>query len=88
MPPCVRALPGDDLSGMSFNATTYRVLVASPSDLTEEREAATMATNDWNAQHAAAEGVVLLPVRWETHVHPNPALEFQQRRLMRSATRF
>jgi hypothetical protein len=28
---------------MSFTATTYRVLIASPSDLTEEREAATLA---------------------------------------------
>ena len=58
---------------MSFPATTYRVLIASPSDLTEERETATMAINDWNALHAAAEGVVLLPVKWETHARPNPA---------------
>lgn len=58
---------------MSFAATTHRVLIASPSDLTEEREAATMAINDWNAQHAAAEGIVLLPVKWETHARPNPA---------------
>jgi hypothetical protein len=26
-----------------------------------------MAINDWNAQHAAAEGIVLLPVKWGTH---------------------
>jgi hypothetical protein len=55
---------------MPFTATTHRVLIASPSDLTEEREAATMAINDWNAQHAAAEGIVLLPVKWETHARP------------------
>ena len=55
---------------MPFTATTYRVLIASPSDLTEEREAATMAINDWNAQHAASEGIVLLPVKWETHSRP------------------
>ena len=55
---------------MSFPATTYRVLIASPSDLTEERETATMAINDWNALHAAAEGVVLLPVKWETNARP------------------
>ena len=47
---------------MSFSSETYRVLIASPSDLPEEREAATDAINEWNAQHAAAEGVVLLPV--------------------------
>jgi hypothetical protein len=62
---------------MSFAATTYRVLIASPSDLTEEREAATMAINDWNAQHAAAEGIVLLPVKWETHARPESGVRPQ-----------
>jgi hypothetical protein len=62
---------------MSFTATTYRVLIASPSDLTEEREAATLAINDWNAQHAAAEGIVLLPVKWETHVRPESGVRPQ-----------
>jgi hypothetical protein len=55
---------------MSFTANIFRVLIASPSDLGEEREAATLAVNDWNAQHAAAEGIVLLPVKWETHSRP------------------
>ncbi|MGF1623945.1 MAG: DUF4062 domain-containing protein [Alphaproteobacteria bacterium] len=55
---------------MSFRAETYRVLIASPSDLAEERRAAANAINEWNAQHAAAEGVVLLPVGWETHAMP------------------
>ena len=55
---------------MPFKAETYRVLIASPSDLGEERRAATEAINDWNAQHAAAEGVVLLPGKWETHATP------------------
>ena len=62
---------------MSFTATTYRVLIASPSDLTEEREAATIAINDWNAQHAAAEGIVLLPVKWETHARPESGVRPQ-----------
>ena len=62
---------------MSFTATTYRVLIASPSDMTEEREAATMAINDWNVQHAAAEGIVLLPVKWETHARPESGVRPQ-----------
>jgi len=62
---------------MSFAATSYRVLIASPSDLAEEREAATMAINDWNAQHATAEGVVLLPVKWETHARPETGVRPQ-----------
>jgi hypothetical protein len=63
---------------MPFNAATYRVLIASPSDLAEEREAATMAINDWNAQHAAAEGIVLLPVKWETHARPQSGTRPQE----------
>lgn len=55
---------------MPFKAQTYRVLIASPSDLQEERQAATDAVSEWNAQHAAAESVVLLPVKWETHARP------------------
>ena len=47
---------------MSFKSQTYRVLIASPSDLADGRQAATEAVNDWNAQHAVAEAVVLLPV--------------------------
>ncbi len=55
---------------MPFSSRTYLVLIASPSDLAEERQAATEAINDWNAQHAAAESIVLLPVKWETHTTP------------------
>jgi hypothetical protein len=36
----------------------------------DERQAAADAINDWNALNATAEHVVLLPVRWETHVTP------------------
>jgi len=62
---------------MAFNSLTYRVLIASPSDLDEERDAATAAVNEWNAQHAAAESVVLLPVRWETHARPAAGVRVQ-----------
>jgi len=47
-----------------------KVLIASPSDLREERDAAEAAIAEWNAIHAEAESVVLLPVRWETSVFP------------------
>jgi hypothetical protein len=63
---------------MSFKANTYRVLIASPSDLTEERQAATDAVNDWNALHALAESIVLLPVKWETHATPRSGVRPQQ----------
>ncbi len=62
---------------MPFRAETYRVLIASPSDLSGERQAATEAINEWNAQHAAAESVVLLPVKWETHATPQSGVRPQ-----------
>jgi len=55
---------------MPARSLTYRVLVASPSDLAEERRAATEVVYEWNAQHAAAESVALLPIKWETHAMP------------------
>lgn len=63
---------------MSFEAIILRVLIASPSDLAEERDAATQAINEWNALHAAAESVVLLPIRWETHATPRAGVRPQQ----------
>lgn len=55
---------------MPFNSTMLKVLIASPSDLSEERDAAEAAIHEWNAVNAEEEGVALLPVRWETSVFP------------------
>jgi hypothetical protein len=63
---------------MSFKAETYRVLIASPSDLSEERQVAADAVNKWNAQHEAAESAVLLPVKWEMHATPRSGVRPQQ----------
>jgi hypothetical protein len=65
---------------MSFRCESYRVLIASPSDMPEERKAATDAINEWNALHAAAESTVLLPVRWETHAMPETGVRPQDDR--------
>jgi hypothetical protein len=46
------------------------VLIASPSDVVEERQALRAAIWRWNDEHAASLGVVLLPVGWETHSRP------------------
>lgn len=55
---------------MTYKADVLRVLIASPSDLVEERKAAAEAINEWNAQHSVALATVLLPVMWETHSRP------------------
>lgn len=62
---------------MPSRSRVFRVMIGSPSDLTEEREAASNAVNEWNALHADAEGVVLLPVKWETHAMPTASVRPQ-----------
>ena len=63
---------------MPFKSETYRVLIASPSDLSDERKAAADVIYEWNALHAVSEAVVLLPVKWETHAMPEAAIRPQQ----------
>jgi hypothetical protein len=73
---------------MSSKSEVYRILIASPSDLAEERQAATEAVYEWNAQHAGAESVVLLPVKWETHAVPQSGVRPQEalnRQLVRAS---
>lgn len=55
---------------MTFKADVLRILIASPSDLTEERATAIAVINAWNTLHSTAEKVVLLPIAWETHSRP------------------
>ncbi|WP_150119384.1 DUF4062 domain-containing protein [Enteractinococcus helveticum] len=55
---------------MSFNANVLQVLIASPGDTIEERNAVERALHGWNASRAEREQVVLLPRRWETDAVP------------------
>lgn len=55
---------------MPFDAQVLRVLIASPGDTRDERDAVERALHDWNATRAAREQVVLLPRRWETNAVP------------------
>jgi hypothetical protein len=55
---------------MSFNAKAIQIMIASPSDVPEERRTIVEAIYSWNNMNARSMGVVLLPVRWETHATP------------------
>jgi hypothetical protein len=55
---------------MAFDAHVLRVLIASPGDTKEERDAVEGALHGWNAARAEREQVILLPTRWETHAVP------------------
>ncbi|MCE3277544.1 MAG: hypothetical protein K0R13_3399 [Propionibacteriaceae bacterium] len=50
---------------MPFSATVYRVLIASPGDVSHERNVVERAIIDWNDEHSRDKFVVFLPVRWE-----------------------
>ena len=52
---------------MSYQATVIPIMIASPGDVSAEREIATMVIYRWNAIFARANKHVLLPVKWETH---------------------
>lgn len=55
---------------MSYEAKVFRVLIASPSDVEEEREIAVKTIQEWNDLNSAERQIVLLPLRWETHTAP------------------
>ncbi|MDX5868493.1 hypothetical protein SIL80_21925 [Bacillus cereus group sp. BfR-BA-01119] len=55
---------------MSYSSTVVEVLIASPSDVLKERELVTQAIYEWNASNSKYEGIVLLPIKWETHSTP------------------
>lgn len=45
-------------------------MLASPSDVKEERETFSRILDTWNGLHSANERAVILPVKWETHSTP------------------
>lgn len=55
---------------MSFHANVFKVMIASPGDVSEERRIVTDEIYRWNDANASARQLVLLPVKWETHSTP------------------
>lgn len=55
---------------MPRTAVVLNVLIASPSDVSEERDIVTDAVYAWNAAHFRPTGIMLQPIRWETHSFP------------------
>ena len=55
---------------MAYDAQAIEVMVASPSDVAEERQIVRDVIVDWNAVNSKREAVCLMPVGWETHASP------------------
>ncbi|TCB37007.1 DUF4062 domain-containing protein [Acinetobacter sp. ANC 4910] len=55
---------------MAYQATILNVMIASPSDVAEERQLVRDAIYEWNAIHSKQSNVMLNPVGWEHNVAP------------------
>ena len=55
---------------MAYQATVIPVMIASPGDVSEEREIVREVVHAWNYIHSTKTKVVLMPVSWETHSSP------------------
>jgi hypothetical protein len=55
---------------MARNTIAVRLLIASPSDVEPERKILADVVARWNAAHSTSMGIMLEPIRWETHAHP------------------
>lgn len=55
---------------MSYTGTVYKIMIASPSDITNERQIAREIIYKWNNLHAEDKQIILLPVGWDTNSAP------------------
>jgi len=55
---------------MPIETKLYRVLIASPSDVAEERVIVRKVIDRWNSNHALDSKIALLAMGWETHATP------------------
>lgn len=55
---------------MAYQATILNVMIASPSDVAEERQLVRDAIYEWNAIHSKQSNIMLNPVGWEHNVAP------------------
>lgn len=63
---------------MSEQITKYKIFLASPSDLSEERLAAEEVINELNLVHGSKKGYMLELLKWETHSVPGIAANHVQ----------
>jgi Domain of unknown function (DUF4062) len=55
---------------MPYDARVVKVFLASPGDVSKERQAARDVLYEWNSLHSEDRRLVLLPIGWETHSTP------------------
>lgn len=63
---------------MSYVATTFNVMIASPGDVASERAIVRDVVYEWNAVHSSTRKIVLLPIGWESHSSPEMGAPAQE----------
>lgn len=58
---------------MVYRASVLSVMIASPSDVVEQRDDIRKVISDWNFANAYSRGTIIMPVGWETHSAPDIA---------------
>ncbi|MET7242900.1 hypothetical protein ABZT49_05985 [Methylobacterium sp. EM32] len=56
---------------MSYNANVFEIMIASPSDVPEERQIVRDILNEWNVLHSRDRQTIIMPIGWETHSAPD-----------------
>jgi hypothetical protein len=73
---------------MGFQANVLKIMIASPGDVAVERSIVTDELYRWNDANAVSRGLMLHPVKWETHSSPQMGAHPQtilNERLLRDA---
>jgi len=55
---------------MAYEARVLKVMIASPEDVSAERQTVRNVLNEWNHLHSEDRSLVLMPIGWETHSSP------------------
>jgi hypothetical protein len=63
---------------MSYPASVYNVMIASPSDVSTERNRIRHVVYEWNVLNSRQRHIVLLPIGWETHARPSLGARAQE----------
>ena len=63
---------------MAYEADVLEVMIASPSDVADEREIVRQIITEWNVLNSRDKHVVLMPIGWETHSAPDLSSRPQQ----------
>ena len=53
-----------------YRADVVKLMIASPSDVTRERDTIRSVVHEWNSVHSEDRRLVLMPVGWNTHAEP------------------